>query len=222
MIPWELLDVAPTPDGTGEMTLHRRGQEYSIRIDRKELMNSRQHGSEEAMARLARDAVRADRSRVLIGGLGMGFTLAAANACFPETARIEVAELVDAVIRWNRGPLGELAGHPLADPRVQVRQGDIRDLLDAESAYDAILLDVDNGPQGLTQESNRWLYGRKGLARLARSLATGGVLSVWSASPDRPFTQRLAATGFRAQTHDVRARDNGKGPRHTIWVATKR
>jgi spermidine synthase len=138
------------------------------------------------------------------------------------SARIEVAELVEAVIRWNRGPLGDLAGHPITDPRVQVHLGDIRDRLEAESTYDAILLDVDNGPEGLTQESNRWLYGRKGLARLSRSLAPRGVLSVWSASADRPFTQRLAATGFSVQTHSVRARANGKGPKHTIWVATKR
>ena len=222
MIPWELLDTAATPDGT-QMSLHRRGQEYSIRIDRKELMNSRQHGSEEAMARLACSGLTSDRPRVLVGGLGMGFTLAATNACLPAGAHIGVAELVPAVIRWNRGPLGELAGYPLADPRVRVHQGDIRDLLQgAEGAWDVILLDVDNGPDGLTQESNRWLYGRKGLARLARALLPGGVLSVWSASPDRAFAQRLAATGFVPQTHTVRARANGKGPRHTVWVATKR
>lgn len=222
MIPWELVDTAPTPDG-GELSLHRRGQEYSIRIDRKELMNSRQHGSEEAMARLACGALSGDRPRVLVGGLGMGFTLAATNACLGAGARIEVAELVPAVIRWNRGPLGVLASHPLDDPRVEVHRGDIRRVLEgAEAGYDAILLDVDNGPDGLTQQSNRWLYGREGLARLARALVPGGVLSVWSANPDRPFTQRLAATGFSAETHAVRARANGKGPKHTIWVATRR
>ncbi len=222
MIPWELLDTAPTPDGS-QMSLHRRGQEFSIRIDRQELMNSRQHGSEEAMARLACSDLTSERPRVLVGGLGMGFTLAATNACLSAEAHIAVAELVPAVIRWNRGPLGELAGHPLADPRVQVHRGDIRDLLQrADATWDAILLDVDNGPDGLTQESNRWLYGRKGLARLARLLRPGGVLSVWSASPDRSFTQRLGATGFSARTHTVRARANGKGPKHTIWVATKR
>ena len=222
MIPWELLDTAATTDGT-EMSLHRRGQEYSIRVDRQELMNSRQHGSEEAMARLACGGLTSERPRILIGGLGMGFTLAAANACLPAGARIEVAELMPAVIRWNQGPLGDLAGHPLSDPRVQVHQGDIRGLLEGvEATWDVILLDVDNGPDGLTQESNRWLYGRKGLARLARALRPGGVLSVWSASPDRPFTQRLGATGFRSQTHTVRARPNGRGPRHTVWVATRR
>ena len=223
MIPWQQLDHASTPDGAGELSLHRRGDEYSIRIDRRELMNSRQHGSEEAMASLAcASLARADRPRVLVGGLGMGFTLAATTACLPASASVDVAELSDAVIRWNRGPLRALAGDPLADGRVQVEQGDIRYLLErCEGRYDAILLDVDNGPEGLTQASNEWLYGRPGLARLGRALASRGVLSVWSASSDKRFTKRLRAAGFDVQTHRVRARAPGKGPMHTIWVGRK-
>ena len=223
MIPWELLDTAATPDGRGQLTLHRRGQEYSIRVDRQELMNSRQHGSEEAMARLACAALTArECPRVLVGGLGMGFTLAAANACLPKGAHIDVAELVGAVIRWNRGPLGALAGDPLADGRVRVHEGDIRRFLErGTEPWDAILLDVDNGPDGLTQGSNHGLYGRAGLARLSSALSPRGLLSVWSASADRSFERRLRAAGFHVQAHRVRARANGKGPLHTIWIADK-
>lgn len=223
MIPWELLDTTRTPDGAHELTLHQRGQEYSIRIDRKELMNSRQHGSEEAMAALAEAAIHSLQSpRVLVGGLGMGFTLSAALTAFPANASIEVAELMSAVVEWNQGPLGHLAEHPLRDPRVSLRVGDICDLISTErDQYDAILLDVDNGPDGLTQSSNRWLYGDKGLACIRAALHRRGALAVWSASDDMAFSKRLRSAKFTANTHRVRARANKKGAKHIIWLATR-
>lgn len=230
MIPWELLGSSPTPDGSGTMTLRRRGQEYSVCIGRWELMNSRLHGSEEALARLAAEAlVSATPSQrgsspasVLVGGLGMGFTLAAALRAFPAPARIAVGELMEVIVDWNEGPLGHLAGHPLKDERVTLQQGDILKLIaGCKGTYDAILLDIDNGPDGLTQASNEWLYGRSGLATLSAALRVGGVLTVWSATDDAGFTRRLRSAGFAATTHRVRARSSGKGGRHIIWVAIK-
>jgi spermidine synthase len=223
MIPWELLDTRRTPDGNHDLTLHQRDQEYSIRIDRKELMNSRQHGSEEALATLAKSAIAGlQRPRILVGGLGMGFTLRAALASFPARSSIEVAELMSAVVEWNQGPLGHLADHPLSDPRVFLRVGDICDLISSSrDHYDAILLDVDNGPDGLTQSSNQWLYSRDGLACIRAALHTKGVLAVWSASDDAAFSKRLRAANFKAETHKVRARRNKKGARHIIWLAAR-
>jgi len=220
MNPWEELDRVNLP-GAKVMSLNRRGHEYSIRVGLQELMNSRMHASEEAMAGLALGGLaEAAKPRVLVGGLGMGFTLAACNACLPPGAIIDVAELSEAVIRWNRGPLAELAGRPLDDGRVRVHQGDVRRLLErSPGCYDAVLLDVDNGPHGLTQPSNAWLYGRKGLGRIRRALKPGGVLSVWSAARDEGFTARLRAERYSPETHMVRARPNGKGPKHTIWIA---
>jgi spermidine synthase len=217
MTRWELLDTAPTPNGEGVLTLHRRNAELSIRIDGAELMNSRMHGSEEAMAGLACGGV-GPRGRVLVGGLGMGFTLAATCAEVGPDVAITVCELSEAVVRWNGGVVGELAGHPLKDPRVRVEVGDVRDAI--RGRWDVILLDVDNGPGGLTQESNGWLYGRQGLGKLHRALSGGGTLAVWSAHPDEAFTKRLRQAGFKPTAHSVRARANGKGPRHTIWVAS--
>jgi len=218
---WELLDRVTLPDGRSEMSLHRRGGEFSIRIGLQELMNSRMHASEEAMAGLACASLsQAEAPRVLVGGLGMGFTLAATNACLPQSAHSAVAELSEAVIRWNRGPLGALTEGALNYERVTLHAGDVRRLLErSQGLYDAILLDVDNGPDGLTQPSNAWLYGRGGLKRIARALKPGGVLSVWSAHRDERFTQRLRQAGFSPETHMVRGRPNNKGPKHTIWVA---
>jgi len=230
MIPWELLGSSPTPDGSGTMTLRRRGQEYSVSVGRWELMNSRAHGSEEALARLAAEALASagwsaaggDPLSVLVGGLGMGFTLAAALEAFPAPTTIAVGELMEAIVHWNEGPLGHLAGHPLKNERVTSHQGDILKLVaGSEGAYDAILLDIDNGPDGLTQASNEWLYGRSGLAALAAALHGGGVLTVWSATDDAGFTRRLRTAGFATTTHRVRARRSGKGGRHIIWVGTK-
>ncbi|MCC6207923.1 MAG: hypothetical protein IT488_07205 [Gammaproteobacteria bacterium] len=219
MIPWELLDSAPVPDG-GTLHLYRRGDEYSIRIGYNELMNSRTHGSEDRLAEAA-CARLAGRARVLIGGLGMGFTLAAALRILGADAAVTVAELVPAVVRWNRGPLGGCAGFPLHDARVGVHEGDVGGLLrSAAGAYDAILLDVDNGPAGLTQKANDWLYGAVGLNAARSALRPGGVLAVWSAAPDRKFHARLQQTGFEVE--ELRVRAHGKrGARHIIWLARK-
>ena len=198
MVPWELLDSAPVPGDKGELRLYKRGDEFSIRLDRCELMNSRIHRSEDALAELACAKI-ADRSRprLLIGGLGMGYTTAAALQRLRADGQVVVAELVPAVVRWNRGPLADLAGRPLENDRVTVREVDISQILKMEhGTYDAILLDVDNGPQGLTRKSNNWLYSRAGLGAAFTTLRPAGVLAVWSASPDRAFA---ASTRDRLQ-----------------------
>lgn len=223
MTPWILLDSAQVPGNGGELRLYRRGDEFSIRIvGRGELMNSRVHGSEDALAEqtCARLKERV-APRLLIGGLGMGFTLAAALRHFGDQARVTVAELVPAVVAWNHGPLGERSGRPLEDPRVEVREGDVARILKAErGAYDAILLDVDNGPEGLTRKENDWLYGVNGLAAAYAALRPQGMLAVWSAGPDRDFMQRLCKVGFDAD--EVRVPAHGtKGARHIIWFARR-
>lgn len=223
MTPWILLDNAQVPGNGGELRLYQRGNEFSIRIvGRGQLMNSRVHGSEDALAEhTCARLVNCLKPRLLIGGLGMGFTLAAALRQVGDQARIFVAELVPAVVAWNRGPLGEHAGHPLHDPRVTVREEDIARILKAkQQAYDAILLDVDNGPEGLTRKENDWLYSITGLNAAYASLRPQGVLAVWSAGPDRDFAQRLRKVGF--QVDEVRVRAHGsKGTRHIIWFAKR-
>jgi len=223
MIPWELLDRAPVPGNGGELCLYRRGTELSIRADGRELMNSLVHGSEEALAELACDRIAGGPGpRILVGGLGMGFTLAALLPRLGAGARVVVAELVAAVVTWNRGPLGELAGHPLRDDRVQVRVTDVAELLRAErEGYDAILLDVDNGPQGLTRQGNNWLYARPGLAAASAALRPGGVLAVWSAGPDRAFNTRLRRTELKVEEVRVRGRSPSGRGRYTIWIARR-
>ena len=223
MIPWELLDKAPVPGNSKELRLYRRGREFSIRVNGCELMNSRAHGSEDALAELACARV-ADRPRprVLIGGLGMGYTLASALRRLGASARVVVAELVPEVVEWNHGPLADLAGHPLQDTRVTVREVDVARILQAEhQAYDAILLDVDNGPDGLSLQSNNWLYSPAGLDAAFAALKPEGVLAVWSASPDRSFTRRLRQAGFAVDEVPVRARGQRGGGRHTIWIAVR-
>jgi spermidine synthase len=223
MTPWILLDSAQVPGNGGELRLYRRGNEFSIKIvGRGELMNSRVHGSEDALAehtcaRLAGCL----KPQLLIGGLGMGFTLAAALRHAGDQAQVVVAELVPAVVAWNRGLLGEQAGHPLRDPRVIVREGDVARLLIAgQQAYDAILLDVDNGPEGLTRRENDWLYSTNGLNAAYAVLRPRGVLAVWSAGPDQAFMQRLRKVGF--EVDEVRVRAHGsKGARHIIWLAKR-
>jgi spermidine synthase len=223
MTPWTHLDSAPVPGNGGELRLYRRGAEFSIKITgRGELMNSRSHGSEDALAEQTCARLESCRApRLLIGGLGMGYTLAAALRCAGDRAQVTVAELVPAVVDWNRGPLGEVAGQPLQDPRVTVYQGDVaRVLLDRPQAYDAILLDVDNGPEGLTRSENDWLYGIDGLNAAYAALRPRGVLAVWSAGPDRDFLQRLHKVGF--EVDEVRVRAHGsKGARHVIWFARR-
>jgi spermidine synthase len=223
MTPWSLLDSAPVPGNGGELRLYQRGDEFSVRLSgRGELMNSRVHGSEDALAEQAcARLAEGSEARLLIGGLGMGFTLAAALRQIGEQGRVEVAELVPAVVAWNRGPLGEPAGHPLRDPRVSVRTGDVACVLRAgQPVYDAILLDVDNGPEGLTRKENDWLYGMDGLNAAGASLRPRGVLAVWSAGPDQDFLQRLCKVGFKVD--EVRVRGHGSnGSRHIIWLARR-
>jgi len=223
MTPWILLDSAQVPGNGGELRLYQRNDEFSIKITgRGELMNSRVHGSEDALAEhsCAR-LVNRTTPRLLIGGLGMGFTLAAALKHLGNQAQVEVAELIPAVVAWNRGPLGEPSGQPLRDPRVTVIEKDIALLLKAaEQSYDAILLDVDNGPEGLTRKENDWLYSIDGLSETCAALRPGGVLAVWSAGPDNIFAQRLRKTGF--VTDEIRVRAHGsKGARHTLWFALR-
>ncbi|PXA86755.1 spermidine synthase [Nostoc sp. 3335mG] len=222
MTPRELIGVAQIPGGE-ELRLFRRGGDFMIVLDRNELMSSRMSGSEEALAvmtceRLGRQAA----PHLLIGGYGMGFTLRAALALLDVKARITVAELVPEIVEWARGPMAELAAGCLDDPRVALRMGDVAAAI-AEGAgrYDAILLDVDNGPDGLVRLANDRLYTAAGLASARAALKPGGVLAVWSAAPDAAFARRLTKAGFAVEEVAVRARSNGKGPRHVIWFATK-
>lgn len=220
MKPWILIDEAFAPDGT-RLTLYRRGEELSLRAAGEVLMGSRTQGSEIVLARLAIGACTSkERLKVLVGGLGCGYSLRAALDILPEDASVLVSELVPAVVAWNRSHLAHLAGRPLDDPRVTVKEGDIARLLrDPSSAFDVILLDVDNGPRGLTQESNGRLYSREGLRRLRRTLRPRGIAAVWSAGEDDGFTGRLREAGFEVACHRVRAREGGKGGRHVIWIA---
>ncbi|MBF0232095.1 MAG: hypothetical protein HQK62_11555 [Desulfamplus sp.] len=223
MIPWEELDRAKVPGHKGEVVLLRRGAEFSIRTSGTELMNSRCHGSEDALAELTFSRIkRKSGVRILIGGLGMGYTLAAALEQSAPDTRITLSELIPSVVRWNCNQLGHLAGMPLADPRVSVAEEDVgQSIQKNKSFWDAILLDVDNGPDGLTRESNDHLYSRTGLKRAFSALRAGGILAIWSSGADERFTIRLKQCGFRTEILTVRARKVGKGSRHTIWLAAK-
>lgn len=223
MIPWEELDRAEIPGGGGEIVLRRRGTEVSIRVAGTELMNSRAHGSEEALAELVcRRLQQPSSMRMLIGGLGLGYTLAAALANSQSDCRITVCELIPAVVGWNRNHLGHLADRPLDDPRVAVVVGDVADIIGrGQSTWDAILLDVDNGPEGLTRKANDRLYGMAGLKNCFTALRPGGILAVWSYGPDEGFTGRLQHCRFGTEVVPVRARTPGKGRRHTIWLAKR-
>jgi spermidine synthase len=223
MIPWELLDSAPIPESGEVLSLYKRGAEFSIRVDSREVMNSRVHGSEDALAKLAyvRIADR-PRPRVLIGGLGMGYTLAAALHRLGAEAKVVVAELVPAVVAWNKGHLADLAGRPLEDRRVTVREVDVAQILkDEPQPYDAIVLDVDNGPEGLIRKGNAWLYARAGLDATFAALRPKGVLAIWSVAPDLIFVQRLRRVGFAVEEVRVRARGSLGGRAHTIWIAKR-
>lgn len=221
MIPWVQLDSAKTPDGQQELHLKRRGSEFSIMLGTNELMNSRLSGSEQALAKLSCQRI-ADhrRPRMLIGGLGMGFTLRAALAELGNDASIVVAELVPAVVAWARGQMAEVFGGCLDDPRVTVEETDVGQLIrSGPAAWDAILLDVDNGPQGIVHKSNDALYSLQGLGAARTALKPGGVLAVWSQGPDGGFTRRLKQAGFAVE--EINTRANGKrGARHVIWMAT--
>jgi spermidine synthase len=223
MIPWKLLDTAAVPDQGGQLTLHQRGDEFSIRADRLELMNSRAHGSEEALAELGCAPIASrPKARVLVGGLGMGFTLRAALDHLDADAEVVVAELVPAVVVWNRSYLAHLAKAPLDDARVRVHEGDVAEpMRSAPGSFDAIVLDVDNGPEGLTRRANDWLYGSAGLGRARAALRQGGVLAVWSARSSDEFTMRMKRAGFAVTEHHLRARLERGGSRHTLWIGTR-
>jgi spermidine synthase len=220
--PFELLGQTLSPDGT-VMKLIRRGDEYIILVDGAILMSSRMHGSEEALATFACQRVRAlEQPSVLIGGLGMGFTLRATLDLLPPGATVVVAELVPAVVEWNRGPLGPLARHPLKDKRVRVETGDVAVTLNSHlGQFDAVLLDVDNGPIAFTASTNAGLYDQRGIAAARAALKTEGVLAVWAAQDDRKFEQRLRDGRFDVQVQRPHGRLKKGGPRHSIFLSHK-
>ncbi|MBX4927076.1 spermidine synthase [Rhizobium binae] len=222
MLPWIQLDSATIPGEGGELRLKQRGSEFSIMLGANELMNSRLSGSEEALATLSWERIKTHpKPRMLIGGLGMGFTLHAALAVLPDDADVTVAELVPAVVAWARGPMAEVFKGCLDDPRVGIHQGDVGEEIRAgKSAYDAILLDVDNGPDGLTRKSNDRLYDFAGLRAARDALRPGGVLAVWSSGPDPDFTRRLKDSGFAVDVVNSRA-GRKRGARHVIWLGVK-
>src|SRR6202158_234749 len=223
MIPWLQIDTARVPGADVELRLMRRGAEFSMMLGQNELMNSRLRGSEEALATLACRRIEAvECPHVLIGGLGMGFTLRAALAVLGPEARITVAELVPAVIAWARGPMAGIFGDSLKDPRATVREADVADVIGARAAaFDAVLRDVDNGREGLIRKANDALYDPKGLKAIRRALRPGGVLAVWSSGPHPAFTKRLRDAGFEVNEVNVRATTKRSGARHLIWFATK-
>jgi len=219
----QLIHTAAIPGEECELGLYQRGADYFIRIvGGQDLMNTRAHASEDALGVLACKGLRTQpAARVLVGGLGMGFTLSAALKTLRDDAEVVVAEIVPGVVEWNRGVLGPFAGRPLDDPRTQIHTADVTDVARGErDGFDAVILDVDNGPDGLTRASNQWLYSRAGLAALFKTLRQGGTLAIWSAAPDRAFTRRLRGAGFEVEEVVVRAHA-GKGARHVIWMARK-
>lgn len=220
MLPWVELGRARVPGG-GEFRLMQRGQEFTIFAGTIGLMSSRQSGSEEAMAKIAAERIGGrPKAKVLIGGLGMGFTLRRTLADFHEDAEITVAELVPEIAgTWARGPLADVHGMSLDDPRLSLRVGDVGAVM-ASDKFDAILLDVDNGPEGLSRPGNDALYSHSGIARAKAALRPGGMLGVWSVAPDAHFTKRLQQSGMKVEELKARAH-GGRGARHVIWVGTK-
>ena len=222
MIPRVLIGSARVPGGE-DLRLYQRADDFMIMLAGNELMSSRMSGSEAALATMTCARLRANAPHLLIGGYGMGFTLRAALARLDADARVTVAELVPEITDWARGPMAKLTAGCLDDPRVDVILADVADTIAAATArFDAIVLDVDNGPDGLTRESNDRLYSAAGLAAARAALRPGGVLAIWSASPDAGFTRRLRDAGFAVEDVRVRARANGKGARHVIWFADVR
>lgn len=222
MKPFELLGDTLSPDGT-IIKLMRRGDEYVILADGAVLMSNRMYGSEEAVATFACQRMQTlQRPCILIGGLGMGFTLRTALDLLPQVATVVVAELVPAVVEWNRGPLGPLAGHPLKDKRVRVETQDVFvTLRSSPGQFDAVLLDVDNGPAAFTSANNAGLYDQRGIAVAHAALKPEGVLAVWAAQDDRKFAQRLRTGGFDVRVERSRGRLKKGGPRHTIFLGRK-
>ena len=223
MIPWTLLSRAKTPGNGVELCLYQRDTEFSIKADNDELMNSHVHGSEEALATLACQKItNHPRARVLIGGLGMGYTLRSALNELGAQAQVAVAELVPAVVQWNRGVLAHLAGSPLDDNRVTIHESNVAEMIKtAKGGYNAILLDVDNGPQALTLKDNDWLYSLSGLETAFAALQTKGVLAIWSSSPDAAFAKRLGQAGFDVDEVGVLGHVGDKGPHHIVWIAMR-
>ena len=223
MLPWQHLDTAPIPGSSDTLRLIRRGSEFAIMLGTNPLMNSRLSGSEEALATLVCARLAGQPlAKLLIGGLGMGFTLRAALGLLGPQASITVAELVPAVIAWARGPMVEVHGPSLMDRRVTITQGDVGGLIRvAKADYDAILLDVDNGPDGLTRKGNDALYTGTGLRAARAALKPGGILAVWSVAPDDAFAQRLTKAGFSVEDKRIKAHKGRSGTRHVIWLATR-
>ena len=226
MLPRETLATANIPDGE-TLTLVSHGRDFIIMLGRDELMGTRMQFSEEQLAILALAELDNRKPRVLIGGYGMGFTYRAALAHLPDGGSVTVAEIVPEILEWAEGPLAELTGESLGDPRGEVVICDVAALIDDANdgtcaKFDAILLDVDNGPDGIVRDQNSRIYTRTGLSKAKDALNPGGILSIWSAAPDHKFTRRLKDAGFDVDVREVRARPNNKGPRHTIWFARKR
>ncbi|MEO0062343.1 MAG: hypothetical protein RLZZ08_903 [Pseudomonadota bacterium] len=221
MLTRELIGTAQVPGGE-ELRLYTHGADFIIALDRNELMSTRMRYSEEALATLTLERMIDPAPHLLVGGYGMGFTLRAALGLLAPKGRITVAELVPEIIEWARGPMAAVADGCLDDPRVALQMGDVGEAIAAANGvYDAILLDVDNGPDGLVRDANNWLYSMKGLKAAMRALRPGGVLAVWSGASDKAFTRRLNEAKFDVEEITVRARPNNKGPRHTIWFAHK-
>jgi spermidine synthase len=224
MIPWKLLDTAKVPGSRSELRLFQREDEFSIEVDGEELMNSRVSCSEDGLSELgcARISGRS-QPRVLIGGLGMGFTLKAALDRLPEDAEVVIAEIVPEVVKWNRALLGHLARHPLNDARVKLREMDVaRVVRDARASFDLMLLDVDNGPEGLTRKANDWLYSSEGLAAARRALRPNGVLGFWSSGPNEEFVHRMEESGYDVEETAIDAAAGAYGISHTIWLGSPR
>jgi spermidine synthase len=222
MTPRIHLGTALVPGGD-QLDLYSRGDDFMIVLDRNELMSTRMNGSEIALAEMTLDRLAGNAApHILIGGYGMGFTLRAALAKMGPKAKVTVVELVPGIIEWAHGPMKGITSGCLDDPRVRLLMGDVGAVINgANGTYDAILLDVDNGPDGLTREGNDGLYSATGLQAAKRALKPGGILAVWSAGSDARFTKRLENNGFVVDEVAVRARANGKGPRHVIWFARK-
>ncbi len=226
MNPWKLLGRAQTPGGGAELVLRQRDTEFSIRADNLELMNSRVYGSEEAMAKLGcQNLSKHPRPRVLIGGLGMGYSVRTALDILGDDAQVVVAELVPAVVEWNRGVLADLAGRPLDDRRVELHVGDVAQLIKtARGEYDAIMIDVDNGAEAIVRKGNDWLYSLPGLTTTYAALRPGGIMAMWSAGPQPAFVRLLRRAGFEVDEVKVRARGGSNrkgGAHHVVWIATR-
>ena len=222
MIPFRLIDTATEHGST--MRLYKRGIDYSIRVDKAgDLMNSRLHYSEDMLAELACKKITGRKKpHLLVGGLGMGYTLAAVLANTTDCARVTVSELMAAVVRWNREYLGILAGSPIEDERVHILEQDVGKVMrENKNGFDAIMLDVDNGPDGFTRDDNDALYGLRGLNYAYDALKPGGVLTVWSASKDQAFTQRMMKIGFEVNQKQVRSLSATHGVHHTIWIGVR-